>query len=78
MRAHLRCRIYDCTRFPKAKTIDQFLAVVGESIYEGLAGDLVVLAVRSDPEPVNAFGNWQTQRPVVEPNTNAVELSVPD
>jgi hypothetical protein len=32
MRAHYRCRIYDCTRFPTAKTVDQFLAVAGESI----------------------------------------------
>ena len=32
MRAHYRCRIYDCTRFPKAKTVGQSLAVVGESI----------------------------------------------
>ena len=31
--SHHRCRIYDCTRFPTAKPVDQFLAVVGESIY---------------------------------------------
>ena len=27
---------YDCTRLPDAKTNDQFLAVAGGSIYEGL------------------------------------------
>ena len=36
MRARDRCRIYDCTRFPKAETVGQFLAVEGESIQEGL------------------------------------------
>jgi hypothetical protein len=36
-RVHLRCRIYDCRRVPKSQHIGLFLAVGGESIYEGLA-----------------------------------------
>ncbi len=33
IRSHLRCRIYDCRYFPNSQTIDQALAVWGESIY---------------------------------------------
>ena len=31
-RVHLRCRIYDCRRFPNSQNTNQFLALVGESI----------------------------------------------
>ena len=29
-------RLYDCRRIPHSQTIDQFLVLVGESIYEAL------------------------------------------
>ncbi len=38
-RAHLRCRIYDCRRSLRARSIDQPLPCWGESIYAGLAVD---------------------------------------
>lgn len=37
-RAHSRCRIYDCRRFPRRQSIGQLLVFVGESIYAGLGG----------------------------------------
>lgn len=41
-----RCRIYDCRRIPNSQTIGQFLAVLGESIYEGLGINVQGLEVR--------------------------------
>lgn len=35
-RTHYRCRIYDCMRYPTARTIDQLPCFLGESIYDGL------------------------------------------
>ena len=48
-RAHNRCRTYDCRRIPNSQTIDQPLAVEGESIYEGL-GLILLLAVDVEPD----------------------------
>ena len=45
---------------------------------DGLADDLVVLAMRSDPEPVDSAGDWETKRSVVKTNANTVELAVAD
>ena len=43
---------------------------------EGLANDLVVLAMRADPEPMNSARNRQPERSVVETNSNTVEAPV--
>jgi len=45
---------------------------------EGLANDLVVLAMCSDPEPMDATNDRETKRSVVETNTHTVELAVAD
>ncbi len=45
---------------------------------EGLADDLVVLTVRSDPEPVNTFFGRRSECSVVETYPNAMQLAVSD
>ena len=45
---------------------------------EGLANDLVVLAMCSDPEPMDATSYRETKCSVVEANTHTVELAVAD
>ena len=45
---------------------------------EGPANDLVVLAMCSDPEPMDATGYRKTECSVVEANTHTVELAVAD
>ena len=52
----LDCRMYDCRRFPNSQTIDQFLALWGESIHEWLSAasksdgsDLPFVAFRFPP-----------------------------
>ncbi len=73
----LRCRIYDCRRSPNSQIVDQFLALVGESIYEllGLAGDdamhrarlnaCLLAAVQGNPRwaPRSAPASSQRWRP---------------
>jgi len=45
---------------------------------EGLADDLVVLAMGPDPEPMDAAGNRQTKCSVVKANTDTMKLAVAD
>ena len=40
---------------------------------EGLADDLVVLAMRADPEPMDSARNRLSECPVVEANPNAIK-----
>ena len=43
---------------------------------EGLADDLVVLAMRADPEPMDSARNRLPECPVVEANANAMKAPV--
>jgi len=43
---------------------------------EGLADEFVVLAMRADPEPMDASRNRQTECPVVETDSDTVEAAV--
>ena len=43
---------------------------------EGLADDLVVLAMRADPEPMDSSRNRTPERSVVQANTNAMKAPV--
>ena len=43
---------------------------------EGLADDLVVLAMRADPEPMNSARDRLPESSVVEPNSNAMKAPV--
>ena len=40
--------------------------------------ELVVLRMRSDPEPMDAIRHRRAQRPVIEANPDAIKTSVPD
>ena len=40
-----------------------------------LGNEFVVLAMRSNPEPMNAVLARQPERPVVQPNSDAVHLA---
>ena len=42
----------------------------------GLADEFVVLAMRADPEPMDATRYWQPERPVIKANSDAVILAV--
>jgi hypothetical protein len=48
IRSHNRCRIYDCRCFHNSQSIDQFIAVEGESRYEGL-GHTAQTSDRANP-----------------------------
>ena len=41
-----------------------------------LADKLVIRVMRTDPEPMNAIGHRRTERPIIEPDLDAVEASV--
>jgi len=43
-----------------------------------LAGELVVLRMGADPEPVNAASHGDAERAVIETDANAVQLAVGD
>ena len=66
----------NCRRFPNSQTIGQFLALVGESLYDMFADELVILAMGADPKPMDAAWHWKPKCPVIEADSDAVKSTV--
>ena len=47
---------------------------LGVNVQRSRIDEFVVLAMRTDPEPVNALRARQAESPVVQPNSDAVHL----
>lgn len=43
---------------------------------DGLADELVVLAVCTDPEPMDTTRHWNTESAVVQAHANAVQFAI--
>lgn len=73
--AHYSCRIYDCKPFLFVTPIDQFLALRGKSIYEGLGlSELCTLVL--EREKALELLKWQQWKGMLGPLLRVAGLSV--